>query len=67
MCDLNKNPNLNKINHKNKSFNSFITNLFSSMKFTKNEAISKIFDGHFKEFTKNYFEPTIDVLMTQKH
>ena len=28
MCDLNKNPNLNKINHKNKSFNSFITNIF---------------------------------------
>ena len=27
MCDLNKNPNLNKINHKNKRFNSFITNL----------------------------------------
>ena len=26
MCDLNENPNLNKINHKNKSFNSFITN-----------------------------------------
>ena len=30
MCDLNKNPNLNKINHKNKSFNSFITNKYSS-------------------------------------
>ena len=29
MCDLNKNPNLNKINRKNKSFNSFITNKFS--------------------------------------
>ena len=26
MCDLNKNPIINKINHKNKSFNSFITN-----------------------------------------
>ena len=25
MCDLNKNSNLNQINHKNKSFNSFIT------------------------------------------
>ena len=26
MCDFNKNPNFFQINHKNKSFNSFITN-----------------------------------------
>ena len=26
MCDLNKNSNFNQINHKNNSFNSFITN-----------------------------------------
>ena len=25
MCDLNKNSNFNQINHKNKSFNNFIT------------------------------------------
>ena len=40
MCDLNENSNFNQINHKNKSFNSFIIKNISNLTWTPKKSLN---------------------------